>query len=393
MDSSSVVVPAATAASSVAFHRSLGRHGVRTIAASEDEDVPAFRSRYCDETVLLPAPREDITEYKDALLSLAMRPDVQTIVPLREEDIYVLSKYRSEFGDHIATPWPSFDTLRTVHDRSRLFDAAREAGVAVPETRTLDEVDDWDRELVVKPRFALFTGDYVEDDSVDGIVEAGSTTFVRPDERPDVESLRSEYRHSPHVQQYVRGTEYSFGVLYDSGDPVVTTQKRILRGQKYYCGPSVYHESVDVPELEAAGRKLLDQLDWHGPADVDIIRDEETGEFKLLEINPRFWATVSNEIHAGFDFPYYYWRMSRDESEHPIPATESGIASHYLMGELSYLQSIVTENHPLCDRPPLRSSVWEITKSILDQPRFDLLDVKDPLPFVTRVTNEIRGSK
>ena len=33
-----------------------------------------------------------------------MRPDVLTIIPVREEDIYVLSKYREDFDSHIQTP-------------------------------------------------------------------------------------------------------------------------------------------------------------------------------------------------------------------------------------------------------------------------------------------------
>lgn len=389
MDSTSVVIPAATAASSVAFHRSLGRRGIRTIAVSEHEGVPAFHSRYCDEAVPVPAPREDLTGYKDALLALAMRPDVLTIVPLREEDIYLLSKYRDEFGEHVATPWPDFETLRIVHDRVQLFDAAREAGVPVPETQTIDEVDDWDRELVVKSRYALLASEYVGEDE-EAILEDGGATFIKPGEKPDVERLQSESNHSPHVQEFVRGPEYSLGVLYEDGEPVVETQKRIIRGQKYYCGPSVYHESVDIPELEQVGRDLLTHLDWHGPADVDIIQDEETGEYKLLEINPRFWATVRMEMHAGFEFPYYYWQMARGNPEYDTPATESGIASHYLIGELSYLQSVVSEDHPLAERPSLGSSAWAITKSVAEDRRFDLLDSRDPLPFVSRIANEIR---
>lgn len=391
MKRSSVVVPSATATSSVAFHRSLGRRGIRTIAVSETEDDPAFRSRYCDECVVVPDPAEDITDYKDALLALAARPDVETIVPLREEDIYVLSKHRSAFGEHVATPWPTFETLRTAHDRDRLFAAAREAGVSVPETQPIDDVDDWNQELVVKSRFALLADEYVPERLDDEIVDGGSATFLEPDERPDVEALKSEFKHEPHVQKYLRGTEYSLGVLYEDGEPVVETQKRVIRGEHYYCGPSVYHESVDIPALEAVGRDLLTELDWHGPADVDIIRDEATGEYKLLEINPRFWATVQMEIHAGFDFPFYYWNLARDEPVQAIPTAQAGVTSHFLLGELSYLTSILTEDHPLCTRPSAPFEAWEIGKSVLRDRRSDLLTIDDPRPFVACLANEVRA--
>ena len=391
MGEPAAVIPAVVP-SAVAFHRSLGRRGVRTIAVAHDDSAPSVRSRYCDETVLVPEPREDLTGYRDALLALAMRPDVETIVPLREEDVYVLSKYRSEFGEHVETPWPSFETLRTAQDRERLFDVAREAGVSVPKTVTLDEVDDWGRELVVKSRFALLTDEYLPNSSEEGIVETGSATFLPPHAEVDEERVRAAFNHSPHVQRYVHGTEYSVGVLYEGGEPVVETQKRIIRGTKYYHGPSVYHESVDVPELETIGRRLLTALDWHGPADVDVIRDEETGEFELLEVNPRFWATIQLEIHAGFDFPHYYWRTVRGEPEHPVPEPEPGIASHFLPGELSYLHSVLRDDHPICERPSVPSTVWGQARSIVETPRFDLLSRDDPLPFATAVANEVRDA-
>lgn len=354
------------------------------------DDVPSFHTRYCDEAVSVPSPSEDLTGYRKALLSLAARPDVQTIVPLRESDVYVLSKYRDQFAEHIATPWPDFETIRTVHDREQLFEAARAAGVPVPETDTLDDVDDWQRELVVKPRFAYAVGEYLPDRTGEEILDIGGTQFLAGDEDPDIEDIRASFDYSPHVQQYVRGTEYSVGVLYDHGEPVVSAHKRIVRGVKYYCGPSICHEQVNIPELEATVQDLLEHLDWHGPADVDIIRDRDTGEFKLLEINPRFWATVANEIHAGFDFPYYYWRLARDDAEFPVPERDPGHQSHYLMGEVSHLLSILSTEHPLCERPAVHKSAWEIVQSLVTQPKFDMLSLDDPQPFLRDIVDNVR---
>lgn len=389
MREQSVVVPAATARSSVALHRSLGRRGVRTIAAAADESTSSSRSRYCDETVLVPSPATDPTGYGEALRSLARRPDVLTIAPMRELDVYFLSKHRSELSTHVATPWPSFETLRAVHDRELLFEAARDAGVPVPETRLLTDVDDWTGEHVVKPRYAFPAAEYVSDGPDGGAPDSSSARFLHADDRPDPAGLRSEFGHDPHVQRYVRGTEYSFAAMYDEGDAVATAQKRIIRGEKYYCGPSVYHEQVDIPELEAVGTGLLDQLEWHGPADVDIVRDRTTGEFKLLEVNPRFWSTVSNEIRAGADFPYYFWRLARGRPVHEPVASALGERSHYLPGELSYLRSVLAEDNPVCATPPAAATAWAIAASLLRRPAFDLLDLGDPRPFVRDVLDNV----
>ncbi|WP_323675518.1 ATP-grasp domain-containing protein [Halorubellus sp. PRR65] len=391
MPRSTVVVPTGSPASTIACHRSFARQGIRTIGAASDPSAPAFRSRHCDERVVVDDPMTNVTAYKDALLALAARADVETIVPLSEPDIYVLAKYRDAFAEHIATPWPSFETLRTIHDRDRLFAVARDAGVAVPDTRSLDDVDAWTDDCVVKSRFALLSSEYTTDDLPAELVDQEGAIFVPADERPDVDRLRAAFGHTPHVQRFVDGTEYSLGVLYDDGEPVVETQKRIVRGVKYYHGPSVYHETVDIPELETFGRDLLTELDYHGPADIDVIRNPDTGEYELLEINPRFWATVQLEIHAGFDFPTYYWQLATDTPVGPVPDPTPGIRSHALAGELSYLLSVAADDHPVCDHPSLLAATRNVVTSTLRDRRFDVLDARDPVPFLATIANAVRS--
>jgi predicted ATP-grasp superfamily ATP-dependent carboligase len=419
----SVVVPAINAASSVTCLRSLGRRGVHTIAASEKPNAPAFRSRYCDESVPVPSPAESLLEYKEALLDLARREDVRTIVPVREPDIYVLSRYREAFAEHVSPLWPSFEVLGDAHDRVRLIDAAEDVGVGVPETRLLSEVDDWDRQLIVKSRYALVTDERAsgqpaigdgsgraesgrpdgrafagERASADeqgtqsppgGFVEVGKTRYLDPGAEPDRERITAEMYHDPIVQEYVPGTEYTFRALCDDGEPVATCQKRATRGYKYARGPSVYHEATAVPELTDAGLTLLDRLDWRGVASVGFIRDERTGEFKLLEINPRFWSSLPCDLPAGVDFPNYYWRVAGDELVERNPSYETGKGTHLLRGEAAYLHSILFEDFAFVEKPPFGPEMWSVARSLLTDPRFDYLSLDDPKPFVRDLYNGI----
>jgi len=293
------VVVSNQAPAAVAFVRSLGRRGVETIAAGERQQTPAVASRYFDEAVELPDPFTDLLAYRDALLALAERSSVRTIVPVREPDVYVLAKYRASFGDHVATLWPDAETLERAHDRVALADAARAAGVAVPETELLTAVDSWTDRRIVKARYGFLADRYVDDIEPATARQMGATRYVDPGVPPDVDAVVEEMGHVPIVQEYVEGTEYTIRALYDRGERVLSTGKALRRGMKYPRGPSVYHEAVDIPELEAAGTAVLDELDWHGPASVGFIRDAETGTFKLLEINPRFWASLPCDSTPG----------------------------------------------------------------------------------------------
>ena len=410
----SVVVPAVDVPSSFVTLRSLHRRGVHTVAVSERESPPAFCSRYCDEAVRVPSPERSAVAYRDALLDLARREDVRAIVPVREPDVYVLSRDRAAFADHVGTPFPSFETLRTVQDRTVLFDRAERAGVPVPETELLTKVTDWSDPKILKSRYAVLADAYREPsveagapvqsadggtaptgpesavDSESGLVEPPKTTYLPPGERPDVDRFREAAGHVPLVQAYLPDTdEYSFCAMYDHGEALATFQHRQIRGFSYSGGTSAFRTSMADPDLEAEGLKLLDALDWHGPADVEFKRDPRTDEFKLMEVNPRFWSSVPFAVAAGADFPLYYWLAATGRADRIEPGYDVGVGGHLLVGELSYLLSVMRDDVPLVERPSPGAALADVVASLVRYPRFDYADLADPCPGLRYAYDEL----
>ena len=388
----SALVPAIGTASSTAAIRSLGRAGVDVVGASEQSNPPGFDSKYCTHGVTVPDPAEDMRAYEDALVSLAECDSIGTILPFREPDVYALARNRGRMSAHVGTPWPDLETLRQVQDRVHLFAAADRAGVATPETAPVDEYDDWDSETIVKPRYTMQAPEY-DDQFDEPAVQESSTHYVPPGERPDSEELVETVGHVPLAQEFVPTTaEYAFFALYDEGEAVATFQHRQRRGWKYDGGPSAFRESVEEPELASAGRVLLDELDWHGVAMVEFLRDPETGEFRLMEINPRFWSSLPFTVRAGVDFPLLYWAQAMGQPPVGNPEYEVGIAGHLLRGELLYLHSIHSEDNPLVDRPSLAGETATVGRSLLEHRQFDYLSVDDPRPFIREVRNTVSGT-
>jgi len=396
-----VVVPGISAPSSTAVCRSLGKRGIYTIVVSEHENAAAFRSRYCDEAHVVPDPHADLSGYINTLLGLAERDSVRTIVPVREVDIYALSTHREAFAEHIATPWPSFGSLRQVQDRLALADAAEQAGVAMPETQACTEWQRWDQPTIVKARYSLLADTFSESQPIGRVSGVPKTEYFNSDKKPDLDTVINRMGHIPIAQEYVDNTnEYGFFALYDRGKAVATFQHRQLRAYHYSGGPSAFRESVSIPDLERAGRALLDSIDWHGLAMVEFLRDQESGEFKLMEVNPRFWSSLPFSIRSGADFPYYYWLLANELSERIECTYEIGTAGHLLRGEMIYLYSVFTEEHPLVERPDFAEALREVLESIFRHPRFDYLVRVDPIPFIqdlrnawTAIRNPTKGPK
>lgn len=386
-----VVVTASRYPHGYASIRSLADCGLHTIAAVADESLSVTTSRYCDESVLVPAP-SDLPAYKDALLGLAARPDVRTIIPHRPHDTYLLSKFADEFDRHIDVVVPDLERLRDVHDRKHLAEAAARADVAIPETQLLGEVTDWSGDRIVKSRYNLLTDEYLEDMAFEDSGIAKSVEHVPAGETPNIDALVEKMDHEPIVQEYIDGEEYLFGALYDHGEPLGTFQHKQLRGDSYTGSGGVYRESVAVPELEEAGRAILDELEWHGLACIEYVEDAETGEFNIVEINPRMWQSLACATRAGADFPAWYWYAVIDRPELIDPRYETGVSTHYLYGELEHLVSVVREESPFVERPSLPGRAAEILRSCYNDPGFDYLHLDDPRPIARQVRNELESA-
>lgn len=371
--------------------RSLSERGIHTIVASEYPDSPAAASRFCDEYVRIPSPYEDILAYRDALLGIAAREDVQTILPLRAQDAYLFARYEDRFEDYVSLVTPPSELLDIVFDRLQLVEAARDAGVPVPETRLLSSAGTWNRDRIIKSRYNLLTDEYVSDFETGDVATAKSVTPVPADQTIDVESVEAEMHHTPIVQEYVRSSdEYLFGALYDEGDPIITFQHRQIRGDSYTGGGGVFRESIRDPELERVGRTLLDYLDYHGLACIEYMKRADTGEYVLTEINPRLWQSLACAVQAGADFPYRYWQIATDTlADEPDPY-DVGIGSHLLYGELGYLRSVVEDDSPFVTRPSLSRTAWDVASSCVTTPNFDLLHLDDPMPFIRGVDHVLR---
>ncbi|WP_137290948.1 carboxylate--amine ligase [Natronorubrum halophilum] len=386
----SIIIPAVSVPSTDICLRSLAPTGVHTIVVSEDPGAKSFHSKYCDEAVLVPDPTTDLKGYAEALLALARRDDVQTIVPVREPDIFILSKHREAFAEHVATPWPTLETLRRVHDRVHLAEAAEAASVPVPSTRPLNEVETVAEPSVVKSRYNLLVDEYVDTVPPGQVKQSNTVEHLQPNTVPAAQRLQEAFDHDPIVQEFVPiDEEYMVGALYDHGELMAMIQHKQIRGASYTGGGGVYRESIHNEVLENDALALLDELEWHGLACIEYMRHPETGKFYLTEINPRMWTSLSANVQMGMDFPQYYWQLATDRSEDIDANYDSGVGCHYLKGELMYVLSLLRDNSALIERPSLPQTILEIVGSCYRHPNFDVFSRDDPQPFIQDVIGEL----
>jgi predicted ATP-grasp superfamily ATP-dependent carboligase len=236
---------------------------------------------------------------------------------------------------------------------------AAKIGVPVPKTYAFSSLDEIKRgiatltfPLVVKPQ-----------------TESPGRSPVRyVKNRRELQTLLEEKSFSggeaPLLQELIPGFGCGFFATYQDGLCKRIFMHRRVREYPATGGASCCAESFYDSKLESHGRRMLDALGWHGVAMVEFRRDSRDGEYKLLEINPKFWGSLELALAAGADFPGDLCQMALGRTLPFVPDYQRNLRFHWPLsgsGELFHLwtrpASILNVAFDFLD-PRVRSNIW-----------------------------------
>ncbi len=280
--------------------RSLGRKGVYVVAGSSTKYAQSFYSKFCREKVLYPNPRA-AAEFARFMSGYLKDRKIDVLLPIGYLANTALSRHRAELSQHTKLPIASWDSMKTASSKDRTMELAGKLDIKVPRMyESVEEIRDFP--IVVK-----------------GIEESGRVRYVNsPEEFSGIEVSRCI------LQEYVPGEGYGFFALFNQGQERAVFMHRRVREYPVTGGPSTAAESIYDPKLKALGLKLLKALNWHGVAMVEFKKDSRDDEFKLMEINPKFWGSLELAMACGVDFPYLTAKMATEGDIDAVSEYEVG---------------------------------------------------------------------
>lgn len=320
---------------SLAVIRSLGRAGVRVIAQEEagvsSLDALGFHSRYASERVLTASPRSRPRSFVDDLMRVGEKGDV--LIPVSLSGILAVLERVDEVKTRFRLALPSCAAVRTANDTGELLAVAERIGLRVPRTLVFGPGED-PSGVFGQLAFPVVVK-YREGEGL-GLPPARRYAIVRQEESfLPIYRKMAAIQASPLVQEYVSGDGWGMSaVMNASSDPVAVFCHRRLREYPVTGGPSSFCESVHDAELVERGIRLLTELRWHGVAMVEFKRDFVSGEFVLMEVNPRFWGSLPLAIASGVDFPHILYRVANGEDLRPVAGYRAGVRMRYLFQDL-----------------------------------------------------------
>ena len=311
--------------------RSLGRRRIPVWVIQQGGHLVAAASRYVRRRV--PWPEGDEVARIDYLLDLTVKNGLKgwALIPTDDYAVNLASVYHELLSKQYCVTVPPWEQLEWACDKRQLHKLAQELGIDQPWTRCIASNGelaklDGSFPVILKPAIRLKPSSL-------SIPKAW-----RADNPHELLARLEEAatfipRENLILQEMIPGggeTQFSYAALCKDGFPLASIVARRLRQYPKDFGQfSTFVETVDQPQVAAAGERLLAAARFTGLAEVEFKKDPRDCRFKVLDVNPRVWGWHTLSVRAGVDFSYLLWLLVKGK---PVPVLKAPTGERWIHG-------------------------------------------------------------
>lgn len=240
---------------------------------------------------------DDYDKSLDAILSNA---HYDVVVPMGDASATYLSKNkeRIETCFHTKCAVADFSILEMVADKSQFMQFCQDYTFPHPKTYPLTDTN-----LLQAAEQVGFPALIKPDHSVGA---RGITKVCSIEELEANFTKISRDFGSCTLQEFIDNPDYYYNVMmYRDSDGSCSHYAitKIVRKYPLGAGSSSCCVSIEDKKLAAICERVLQQLNWRGLADFDVLQRKDTMDYKIIEINPRVPASLRAAYISGIDFP------------------------------------------------------------------------------------------
>jgi D-aspartate ligase len=215
------------------------------------------------------------------------------LVPTNDKLVRFLADNYDQLAEKYYLSISSPDSVDICYNKRKTYLKAKELGMPIPESYFPDNIeevnllaDQIQYPVIIKPA-VMHTFHS----------QTGKKVFFCTDKESLISNYNMILQYIPAdeviIQQFLKGgakTLYSFGTFSANGDVYAGFIANRIRQKPMDFGISTcFAKTVDVPEIEKLAMIFLKGTNYFGFAEVEFMYDEETNEYRLIEINPRTW--------------------------------------------------------------------------------------------------------
>ncbi len=210
---------------------------------------------------------------------------IDVIIPAGLLGTFLVAKVKEKLTSANVFPLTSAEKIYNLHNKWDFYKFLLEEKIPVPETIFIEREEQinslkLDFPVIVKP-LDLGNGEGVK--KIDSLEEIKEYIYNKKVEN-ELPLL---------IQEYIPGLDIILGVLAENG--------KILAWGTYRRTPDFLEFRKNDAIMDIA-HKIVSSCNYTGVACFDIRLDERDSSLKVLECNPRFWASFAGLVYYGVDF-------------------------------------------------------------------------------------------
>lgn len=245
----------------------------------------------CDKIYLIPYPSAGSDELIDRIEEIHRKDPINVLIPNFDAELFSFMKNEArllQLGIRTFLPTPVQFQER---DKDKLPEFGRKYGVKVPMSINLGNLSQIP-EIKEKMNYPVMVKGKFYDAYLASNAEQVKQHFHK---------ISSKWGLPVIVQEYIKGTEVNVIAL---GDGCGNTIAAVPMRKQYITDKGKAWGGITLSDhimLELT-RKLIRQIQWKGGMELELIKTS-SGEFYLIEINPRIPAWVYLAVGAGQNIP------------------------------------------------------------------------------------------
>jgi len=299
----------------------------------------------------------DNNEWIQKINEVLKKYDIDVILPLSEIVVRrIIANKSLLLNPNKLCLLPELKNFDKARNKWTLYKHLMKFEIPCPKTKLLGTIDKQDYlnfPLIAKPTISLGAGSQIE------LVKSFN-------ELEDYTNRHSFTEQDNILQEYIEGYDFSCNVLCCSGDIMAYTIQKSENQNSLGFGPQMVYGFVDNARILNLASRLMRSLKWSGIASIDLRYDTKVDDYKVLEINTRFWRSVVGSMYAGINFPVRLSNLTLDGKVINVQSYKH-IKFYDMKG---YFQFIRKNPLKLLDLSTLKNSTYVI--------RF----FRDPLPYL-----------
>lgn len=294
---SNVLILDGDAAHALAIAECLKENGYAVALLCHEKTSYGYHASIVREKFIGPDSNDE-EKYVKFLKEFLFTHKFDVLIPTSDASAKVLSKYKKELSEYSSILMPDFEIFMRAYDKNKLMSLCEEKGFPHPKTLDLSKVNLESEDIKNFPFPAL-----IKPNLTSG---ARGMTLVRDYEEflEHYSKIKKNFGHC-HLQQFIAsgGKQIKVQVFISpDGDTIYSST---IWKQRFYPvngGSSCCNISTENLKYEKVCIDVLKELGWRGFADFDLIENPKTGEFLIMEINPRIPACIRSVFKSGIDY-------------------------------------------------------------------------------------------